>query len=50
MNVMRKLCANGGFNLHKFLSNKGKVIEAIPKDQRGKGIKEFDMTKDLLPA
>ena len=39
---------NGGFNLHKFLSNKCEVIEAIPKEQRAKEVKDFDTTKDIL--
>ena len=46
----KKLCASGGFNLHKFLSNEREVIESIPKDQRAKEIKELDTTKDLLPV
>jgi len=50
MHGARKLCANGGFNLHKFLSNKCEVIEAIPKEQRAKEVKDFDTTKDLLPV
>ena len=45
----KELCAKGGFNLHKFLSNKRKVIESVPTEQRAKGIKDFDLSKDLLP-
>ena len=45
----KTLCKKGGFNLHKFISNRREVIEAIPVEQRAKEIKELDMTKDLLP-
>ena len=45
----RNLCAEGGFNLHKFVSNDKEVVEATPKEQCAKEIREFDMTKDLLP-
>ena len=44
----RNLCAEGGFNLHKFVSNDKEVVEATPKEQRAKEIREFNMTKDLL--
>ncbi|XP_068758156.1 uncharacterized protein [Montipora capricornis] len=44
----RNLCAEGGFNLHKFVSNDKEVVEVTPKEQRAKEIREFDMTKDLL--
>ena len=45
----KTLCKKGGFNLHKFISNRKEVIEAVPVEQRAKEIKELDMTKDLLP-
>ena len=45
----KTLCKKGGFNLHKFISNRREVIEAIPVEQRTKELKELDMTKDLLP-
>ena len=45
----KTLCMKGGFNLHKFISNRKEVIEAIPMEQRTKGIKELDFTKDHLP-
>ena len=45
----KTLCKKGGFNLHKFFSNRKEVIEAVPVEQRAKEIKELDMTKDLLP-
>lgn len=45
----KTLCMKGGFKLHKFISNRKEVIEAIPVDERAKGVKELDLTKDLLP-
>ncbi|XP_078380267.1 uncharacterized protein LOC144663229 [Oculina patagonica] len=45
----KNLCAEGGFNLHKFISNDKKVVEAIPKDQRASGIKDINLTEDHLP-
>ncbi|KAK3728019.1 hypothetical protein QZH41_000113 [Actinostola sp. cb2023] len=45
----KALCTEGGFNLHKFVSNSKEVIEAVPKEQRAKGIKDLDLTKDHLP-
>jgi hypothetical protein len=30
--LVRKLCAEGGFNLHKFISNSREVLEALPSD------------------
>ena len=44
----KTLCKKGGFNLHKFISNRREVIEAMPVEQRAKEIKELDKTKDLL--
>ena len=45
----KSLLAKGGFNLHKFISNSKKVIKAIPKEQQVSGIKELDLSKDVLP-
>ena len=45
----KSLLARGGFNLHKFISNSKKVIKAIPKEQRASGIKELDLSRDVLP-
>ena len=44
----KELCAKRGFNLHKFVSNSKKFIEAIPKSQRAKGVMELDLNKDVL--
>ena len=45
----KSLLAKGGFNLHKFISNSKEVNEAIPKEQRASGIKELDLSSDILP-
>ena len=45
----KTLCMKGGFKLHKFISNRREVMEAIPVEQLAKEIKVLDMTKDLLP-
>ena len=43
------MCHHAGFNLHKFTSNKREVIEAIPTEDRAKGIKELNLVKDEFP-
>ena len=43
------LCAKGGFQLNKWVSNHRSVLAAIPKDQRAKGVKTLDLDKDQLP-
>ena len=45
----KEMCRRGGFNLHKFTSNKREVIEAIPVEDRAKGIRELNLEKDELP-
>ena len=45
----KEMCRRGGFNLHKFTSNKREVIESIPVEDRPKGIKELNLEKDELP-
>ena len=44
----KSLLAKGGFNLHKFISNSKKVVKAIPKEQQASGIKELDLSRDVL--
>ena len=46
---VKSLCAKGGFNLTKFVSNGRKVMEAIPEKDRAKEIKGTDLSKDKLP-
>ena len=44
------LCAMGGFNLTKFVSNSRKVLLSIPKQDQSPQIKEIDLARDYLPA
>ena len=46
----KEMCRRGGFNLHKFTSNKKEVIESIPVDDRAEGIKEIGLDCDSLPV
>ena len=43
----KEMCSRGGFNLHKFISNKKKVINEIPDEDRAKAVKNLDL--DVLP-
>ena len=43
------MCHQGGFNLHKFLSNSKEVINNIPESDRTEGVKEIDLDLDKLP-
>lgn len=45
----KMLCAKGGFNLHKFISNHKSVIDATPHEDRSKDLQTLDITKDTLP-
>ena len=45
----KELCAKGGFNLHKFVSNSKNVLEAIHKDKRAKGVMELNLNQGVLP-
>ena len=36
----KEMCSRGGFNLHKFISNKKKVIKEIPEEDRAQSGKE----------
>ncbi|XP_015760809.1 PREDICTED: uncharacterized protein LOC107339965 [Acropora digitifera] len=43
------MCHQGGFNLHKFLSNSKEVIKNVPENDRAEGVKEIDLDLDKLP-
>ena len=45
---LRKICAKGGFNLTKWMSNSRSVLAAIPEEERAKEVKDLDL--DLLPV
>ena len=46
---VKAMCHQGGFNLHKFLSNSKEVIKNIPESDRSEGVKEIDLDLDTLP-
>ncbi|KAK3755825.1 hypothetical protein QZH41_003462 [Actinostola sp. cb2023] len=46
---IKGMCAKGGFNLHKFVSNSKEVIKHIPESDRADGVKELDLDLDSLP-
>ena len=46
---VKAMCHQGGFNLHKFLSNSKEVIKSIPEGDRTEGVKEIDLDLDKLP-
>ena len=43
------MCAKAGLRLHKFSSNKKEVIQAVPPEDRAKGLQELYLTRDPLP-
>lgn len=46
---VKEMCRRGGFNLHKFVSNKKEVIKRTPESDRAEGIKNIDLDLDRLP-
>ena len=53
INIVRSLCqllALGGFRLTKWVSNDRKVLEAVPVEERAKGVKDLDLDCSSLPA
>ncbi|XP_063607775.1 uncharacterized protein LOC134782243 [Penaeus indicus] len=45
----KALCSKGGFKLHKFLSNKKEVLEAISLEEKAKSLKNLDLYSEALP-
>ncbi|MEL7338835.1 MAG: DUF1759 domain-containing protein [Bacteroidota bacterium] len=45
-----QLCADGGFNLTKFIANDKEVLKSIPEEKRRKNVKEFEITDQSLPT
>ena len=43
------ICDKAGLRLHKIVSNKKEVLEAIPVEDHAKGIKELNLAVDPLP-
>lgn len=48
-NEARKLCANSGLRLHKFVSNNKSVLESIPPTERAINVKDMNLAFDDLP-
>ena len=44
------ICDKAGLRLHKIVSNKKEVLEAIPVEDHAKGIKELNLAVDPLPV
>ena len=44
--TVKAMCHQGGFNLHKFLSNNKDVIKSIPESDRAEGVEEIDLDLD----
>ena len=47
---LKRLCLMGGFNLTKFCSNSVEFLEALPKEDRAKSMKDLALGQDPLPA
>ena len=44
------ICADGGFNIEKFVSNNRDVLSSIPEAKRAKSLQQIDLTSAELPA
>ncbi len=44
------ICAEGGFQLTKWISNRRDVLAVIPEEHRAKDMKRLDMDQDVLPV
>ncbi|XP_072048282.1 uncharacterized protein [Amphiura filiformis] len=47
---IQETLAEGGFHLTKWHSNRRRVIEAFPEEERAKDLKEIDINVDNLPS
>ena len=47
--AVKEMCAKGGFNLLKFVSNSGEVMMSVPPEDRAKEIKGLDLSINKLP-
>ena len=46
---VQEMCKAGGFHLTKFTSNDSEFINGIPKNERAKGVKNFDFDNNFPP-
>ena len=46
---VKAACANGGFNLTKFVGNTERIINSIPDEHRAENVKNLTLGKDKLP-
>ena len=46
---IKEMCKRGGFNLHKFPSNRKEVIQQILVSDKAEGIKDLDFSREPLP-
>ena len=44
------ICAEGGFNIEKFVSNNRDVLSSIAEEKRAKSYQQIDLTSSELPA
>lgn len=47
---LRAICARGGFQLKKWISNSRKILAAIPEEDREVGVKVIDLDHGPLPV
>ncbi|CAB4023584.1 Hypothetical predicted protein [Paramuricea clavata] len=50
INTTQGVSANAGLKLHKITSNENEVIEAIPVEERAKGVNDINLETDPLPV
>lgn len=46
---LKALCASGGFNLTKWISNSREFLAFLPESDKAKEVQAVDLSKDVLP-
>ena len=46
---VKAVCANGGFNLTKFVGNTERIINSIPQEHRAENVRNLELGQDKLP-